>query len=95
MDRTNPENLFDLEIDLYGRQESSWDRLLTAVSRMHGTATTAEVLDRIKAQGFKYSTKGAITVAVCDAVIPPQKKELLEEADAADRTRSPNSSAEV
>ena len=39
------------------------------------------MLDRIKAQGFKYSTKGAITVAVCDAVIPPQKKELLQEAE--------------
>lgn len=49
--------------------------------KVHGTARTAEVLDRIKAQGFKYSTKGAITVAVCDAVIPPQKQELLQEAE--------------
>ena len=65
--------------------KSSWVRLLINVSRMHGTATTAEVLDRIKAQGFKYSTRSAITVAVCDAVIPPQKKELMEEADTEDR----------
>ena len=49
--------------------------------RVHGTAKTSEVLDKMKAQGFKYSTKGAITVAVCDAVIPPQKKDLLEQAD--------------
>ena len=35
------------------------------------------MLDRVKAQGYKYSTKGAVTVAVSDAVIPPQKAELL------------------
>ena len=39
--------------------------------------STSEILDNIKAQGFKYSTKGAITVAVCDALIPPQKKQEL------------------
>ena len=42
---------------------------------------TAQVLDKIKALGYKYSTKAAITVAVCDASIPPQKKHILEEAD--------------
>ena len=47
----------------------------------HGTAVTAEMLDRIKAQGYKYSTKAAITVAVSDAVIPPQKAELLQSAE--------------
>ena len=40
------------------------------------------MLDKIKAQGFKYSTRGAITIAVSDAVIPPQKKQLLADADA-------------
>ena len=49
--------------------------------KRHGTTRTAEVLDHIKAQGYKYSTVGAITVAVADAVIPPKKKELLETAD--------------
>ncbi|MBQ9106521.1 MAG: DNA-directed RNA polymerase subunit beta' [Clostridia bacterium] len=49
--------------------------------KKHGTTKTAEVLDRIKAQGYKYSTIGAITVAVADAVIPPKKKELLVNAD--------------
>ena len=39
------------------------------------------MLDDIKAQGYKYSTKGAITVAVCDAVIPPQKKEIIAKAE--------------
>lgn len=42
---------------------------------------TSVVLDHIKAQGYKYSTKGAITVAVCDAVIPPQKKAIIAEAE--------------
>ena len=48
---------------------------------MHGTAKTSEVLDNIKAQGYKYSTQSGITVAVCDATIPPEKKEILAEAD--------------
>ena len=48
---------------------------------MHGTSASAIVLDNIKATGFKYSTKGAVTVAVIDAVIPPEKKEILEKAE--------------
>ena len=49
--------------------------------KKHGTAVTAQVLDKVKAQGFKYSTKSAITVSVSDAVIPPKKYELLQEAE--------------
>ena len=48
---------------------------------MHGTSKSSIVLDNIKATGFKYSTKGAITVAVIDAVIPPEKKDILAEAE--------------
>ena len=48
---------------------------------VHGTSKSAIVLDNIKQTGFKYSTKGAITVAVIDAVIPPAKKEILAEAE--------------
>ncbi|MBE6769210.1 MAG: DNA-directed RNA polymerase subunit beta' [Ruminococcaceae bacterium] len=47
----------------------------------HGTSETAIVLDKIKETGFKYSTKGAITVAVIDAVIPPAKAEILADAE--------------
>ena len=47
----------------------------------HGTSEAAIVLDNVKATGFKYSTKGAITVAVIDAVIPPAKKEILAAAE--------------
>ena len=54
------------------------DRCITK----HGTSESSIVLDNIKATGFKYSTKGAITVAVIDAVIPPAKKEILSDAEA-------------
>ena len=82
VDRSLPENQLKLEIDfLVGKKQLG--KIIDRCIRIHGTAKTSEVLDRVKAQGFKYSTKGAITVAVCDAVIPPQKKELLEQADEA------------
>ncbi len=48
---------------------------------VHGTSKSAIVLDKVKATGFKFSTKGAITVAVSDAVIPPAKKEILSSAE--------------
>lgn len=80
MDRSNSDTMFDLEIDfLVGKKQLG--QIIDKCIKVHGTAKTAEVLDKIKAQGFKYSTKGAITVAVCDAVIPPQKKELLAKAE--------------
>ena len=82
VDRSVKENQLKLEIDfLVGKKQLG--KIIERCIRIHGTAKTSEVLDRVKAQGFKYSTKGAITVAVCDAVIPPQKKELLAQADEA------------
>lgn len=51
-------------------------------SRSTAQPGTSEVLDAIKAQGYKYSTKGALTVAVIDAAIPPEKKELIAQAEA-------------
>lgn len=80
VDRSNPENAAKLEIDFkVGKKELG--KIIDKCIKVHGTAVTAQVLDKIKALGFKYSTKAAITVAVCDASIPPQKKALLEEAD--------------
>ncbi|MBC8545794.1 DNA-directed RNA polymerase subunit beta' [Clostridiaceae bacterium NSJ-31] len=80
VDRSNPDNLFRLEVEFLVGKKQLGD-IIDRCIRVHGTAATAEVLDKIKAQGYKYSTKGAITVAVCDAVIPPQKKQMLDEAD--------------
>ena len=48
---------------------------------LHGTGVSSIVLDKIKSTGFKFSTKGAVTVAVTDAVIPPAKAEILAEAE--------------
>ncbi|MFO7160334.1 MAG: DNA-directed RNA polymerase subunit beta', partial [[Clostridium] cellulosi] len=80
VDRTDEEHMLDLEIAfLVGKKELG--KIIEKCIAVHGTSVTAEVLDKIKAQGYKYSTKGAITVSVSDAVIPPQKKELIAEAE--------------
>ncbi|MFR3704095.1 MAG: DNA-directed RNA polymerase subunit beta', partial [[Clostridium] leptum] len=80
VDRSDPEHLFDLEIDfLVGKKQLG--KIIDRCIKVHGTAKTSEVLDNIKAQGYKYSTQSGITVAVCDATIPPEKKEILAEAD--------------
>ncbi len=81
VDRTSSENEFALEVDFIVKKKQL-GQIIDRSIRVHGTAQTAEMLDRIKALGFKYSTKSGITTAVCDATIPPQKKELLAEADA-------------
>ena len=80
VDRTNSDKQFDLEVSfLVGKKQLS--DIIERCIRIHGTTTTSEVLDKIKALGFKFSTKAAITVAVCDAEIPPQKKDILAAAD--------------
>ncbi|MCM1132547.1 MAG: DNA-directed RNA polymerase subunit beta' [Ruminococcus flavefaciens] len=81
VDRTNSDKQFDLEVSfLVGKKQLS--DIIERCIKIHGTTTTSEVLDRIKALGYKYSTRAALTVAVCDATIPPQKKEILAKADA-------------
>ncbi len=81
VDRTQDENVCKFEVDfLVGKKQLG--KIIDACIRVHGTEVTAEVLDNVKAQGYKYSTIGAITVAVCDATIPPEKKEIIEKAEA-------------
>ena len=81
VDRTNSDKQFDLEIAfIVGKKQLS--DIIERCIKIHGTTTTSEVLDRIKALGYKYSTRAALTVAVCDATIPPQKKDILAKADA-------------
>ena len=80
VDRTNPENDFKFEIDfLVGKKQLG--KIFDKCIRIHGTQRTSEVLDAVKAQGYKYSTKSAITVAVCDAEIPPTKKDIIARAE--------------
>ena len=81
VDRSNPDNLFALEIDkLVNKKELG--KIIERCIRVHGTAKSAAVLDAVKAQGYKYSTRSGITVAVCDATIPEKKAQYLAETEA-------------
>ena len=81
VDRTSSDRQFDLEIDFLVKKKQLKD-LIDKCIHKHGTTATSEVLDKIKALGYKFSTRAAITVAVCDAEIPPAKKDILAKADA-------------
>ncbi len=80
VDRTDPENAFKLEIDFLVKK-GGLGKIIDKCIKVHGVTIAAEMLDKIKAQGLKYSTKSGITVAVCDAKIPETKKGLLEQAE--------------
>jgi DNA-directed RNA polymerase subunit beta' len=80
VDRTNPETMFDLEVGFLV-DKKQLGKIVDRCIRAHGTTKTAIVLDKIKALGFKFSTKGAITISVSDMEIPGAKKQLLEEAE--------------
>ncbi len=80
IDRTKPENLFTPEINEKVNKKVL-GKLIDRCIKIHGTSVSAVVLDKIKAQGYKYSTYSGLTVAVCDASIPPKKWEILKKAD--------------
>ena len=80
VDRTNPETMFDYEIDFLV-DKSALGKIIDRCIRINGTNKTAEVLDKIKALGFKYSTRGAITIGITDMIIPEVKQKYLEETD--------------
>ena len=81
VDRTDPENAFKLEADFLVNKKML-GKIIAKCIKIHGTAVTSDVLDKIKDQGYKYSTRSGITVASCDATIPPKKAELLAQAEA-------------
>jgi len=80
VDRTDPENAFKLEVDFLVKK-GGLGKIIDKCIKVHGVTIAAEMLDKIKAQGFKYSTRSGITVAVCDAKIPESKKDLLASAE--------------
>ena len=80
VDRTDPANAFALEIDFLVKK-GGLGKIIDKCIKVHGVTVAAEMLDKIKAQGLKYSTKSGITVAVCDAKIPETKKGLLASAE--------------
>lgn len=73
-------SFFQLEINFKVGKKQLEEIVSRSIER-HGVEKTSRVLDKIKELGFKYSTKGAVTVGISDAVIPSEKKALLEEAD--------------
>ncbi len=79
VDRTDPEQIFNFEINFLVTK-SQLSQIIEKCIKKHGTTKTSEVLDNIKSQGFKYSTIGAFTVAVSDAVIPEEKATLIAQA---------------
>ncbi len=81
VDRTDPENAFKLEVEFLANKKTL-GQIIDKCIKVHGVAVAAEMLDKIKAQGYKYSTRSGITVAVCDAKIPETKKALLADAEA-------------
>ena len=85
VDRSIPENELKLEVDfLVGKK--GLKQILEKVIHTHGATKTAEVLDSIKSMGYKYSTRAAMTVSISDMTVPPQKPEMIKNAqDVVDR----------
>ena len=76
VDRTNPETMFDPEIN-FTITKKTIGKIISKCIKVHGLPATAELLDNIKSLGYKYSTKGAITVSIADVIVPKEKKEIL------------------
>ena len=80
VDRTDPEHAFDLEVDfLVGKKQLG--KIIDKCIRRHGFTVATEMLDRIKSLGYKFSTKGAISVSIADMVVPEIKYQLVKEAE--------------
>ncbi len=80
VDRNDPEKEFDLEIDFPVMKKNLGTIIAKCIDK-HGLNRSAELLDYIKALGFKYSTKGAITVSVHDVAVPEAKKKILADSE--------------
>ena len=79
VDRSVPGNELLLEVDFHvGKKQLK--QILEKVINTHGQTKTAEVLDDIKATGYKYSTRAAMTVSISDMTVPPQKPQMIEQA---------------
>ena len=79
VDRSVPGNELLLEVDFLVAKKQL-KQILEKVINTHGATKTAEVLDAIKATGYKYSTRAAMTVAIADMTVPPQKPEMIKQA---------------
>ena len=79
VDRSIPENALVLEVDFHVGKKGL-KQILEKVINIHGATTTAEVLDDIKAMGYKYSTRAAMTVSISDMTVPAKKPALIKQA---------------
>lgn len=81
VDRSIPGNELLMEVDFHvGKKQCK--QILEKVINVHGAVQTAETLDDIKAIGYKYSTKAAMTVSISDMTVPESKPKLIAEAQA-------------
>ncbi len=79
VDRSIPGNELKLEVDFHVGKKGL-KQILEKVINTHGATRTAEVLDDIKAMGYKYSTRAAMTVSISDMTVPPEKPQLIQHA---------------
>jgi len=80
VDRNDPERMFDLEINFTcGKKQLG--KIIEKCIYKHGFTRSAEVLDEIKALGFKYSTQGALTISISDMTVPGEKQKLIAETE--------------
>ncbi|MDQ0149804.1 DNA-directed RNA polymerase subunit beta' [Eubacterium multiforme] len=80
VDRSNPDELFNLEVDFLITKKSL-GKIIDKCYMKHGPTQTSIMLDKIKATGYHYSSIGAVTVSASDMIVPDAKYELLKEAD--------------
>ena len=80
VERNTDEDYIKLEVD-YLVAKKQIKQILQKVIDVHGTTKAAEFLDDIKAIGYKYSTRAAMTVSISDMIVPESKKTIIEEAD--------------
>ena len=81
VDRSKPEDALRLEVEFVVTKKEL-GKIIDRCIRVHGTSETALTLDKIKSLGFKFSTRGAITISVSDMEVPEEKKQLMAAADA-------------
>ena len=80
VDRTDPAHAFDLEVDfLVGKKQLG--KIIDKCIRKHGFTIATEMLDKIKSLGYKYATKGAISISIADMVVPEIKYQMIKEAE--------------
>ena len=80
VDRNDPEHMFDYEIS-FQTGKKQLQQIIERCIAIHGFTISAEVLDSIKAMGFKYSTRGAITISIADMTVPEEKYTLTRETE--------------